>query len=48
MSPRIGVAEQHREYVHARNSVDLATMGPEARPDPPHFDELVTGARPLH
>ena len=26
----------------------LATMGPEAWPDPPPFDELVTGARPLH
>jgi len=26
----------------------LATMGPEAWPDPPPFDELVTGNRPLH
>ena len=26
----------------------LATMGPEAWPDPPPFDELVAGARPLH
>jgi len=26
----------------------IATMGPEAWPDPPPFDELVTGARPLH
>jgi formamidopyrimidine-DNA glycosylase len=26
----------------------LATMGPEAWPDPPPFDELITGSRPLH
>jgi formamidopyrimidine-DNA glycosylase len=26
----------------------LATMGPEAWPDPPPFDELLTGSRPLH
>jgi formamidopyrimidine-DNA glycosylase len=26
----------------------IATMGPEAWPDPPPFDELLTGARPLH
>ncbi|HEX3318897.1 MAG TPA: DNA-formamidopyrimidine glycosylase family protein [Solirubrobacteraceae bacterium] len=26
----------------------FATMGPEAWPDPPPFDELVVGARPLH
>ena len=26
----------------------LATRGPEAWPDPPPFDELVTGNRPLH
>ena len=26
----------------------LATMGPEAWPNPPPFDELVTGNRPLH
>ena len=26
----------------------LATLGPEAWPDPPPFDELVTGNRPLH
>jgi formamidopyrimidine-DNA glycosylase len=26
----------------------LASMGPEAWPDPPPFDELVTGNRPLH
>jgi formamidopyrimidine-DNA glycosylase len=26
----------------------IATMGPEAWPDPPPFDELLTAARPLH
>jgi formamidopyrimidine-DNA glycosylase len=26
----------------------IATLGPEAWPDPPPFEELLTGARPLH